>query len=282
MSTISKKPRVAFQGERGAFSEEAALKLLGPEIELVPRRTFADLYESLDSGIADYVLAPVENSIAGVVKPSVDLLNSKSLNILDEIQIKIEQHLIGCPGASFAEIQTVESHPVALDQCRRFLAANPQLRRLAAEDTAGSVARIVAEGDRTRSAIAGRRAAEQYGGVILRDHLEDSRENYTRFLLLTPEEHPADDADKMSLVIELPHQPGALHDALEPFARRDIDLLKLQGRPVKGRPWEYCFYLDLPGSPKDREVQAALKELRDRRVETRVLGAYRAAPVPLG
>src|ERR1044072_8961699 len=101
MSILSKKPRVAFQGERGAFSEEAALKLLGAGIELVPRRTFADLYESLDSGVADYLLAPVENTIAGIVKPSVELLNSKSLNILDEIQIKIEQHLVGCPGTSF-------------------------------------------------------------------------------------------------------------------------------------------------------------------------------------
>ena len=274
--------RVAFQGARGAFSEAAATKLLGEGITLVPRPTFESLFEAINDQSADYILAPIENSLAGFVHACYDLLLESKLFISGEVIIPITHYLIGCPGASFAEIQTVESHPVALDQCRRFLAANPQLRRLAAEDTAGSVARIVAEGDRTRSAIAGRRAAEQYGGVILRDHLEDSRENYTRFLLLTPEEHPADDADKMSLVIELPHQPGALHDALEPFARRDIDLLKLQGRPVKGRPWEYCFYLDLPGSPKDREVQAALKELRDRRVETRVLGAYRAAPVPLG
>ena len=118
MTTSTQKPRVAFQGERGAFSEEAALKLLGEDIELVPRRTFADLYDSFD--IADYVLAPVENSIAGVVRASVDLLNSKSLNILDEIQIKIEQQLIGCPGATFDTIETVQSHPTALAQCSRL------------------------------------------------------------------------------------------------------------------------------------------------------------------
>ncbi len=190
--------------------------------------------------------------------------------------------MIGCPGASFAAIKTVESHPVALDQCRRFLAANPQLRRIAAEDTAGSVARIMAAGDQTRAAIAGRRAAEQYGGVILREHLEDSSENYTRFLLLTPAAELVDETDKISLVIELPHQPGALHDALEPFARRGIDLLKIHGRPVKGRPWEYCFYLDLPGTLKDLEITSALSELRERRVETRVLGAYQSAVVPVG
>src|SRR5215211_2413883 len=120
MSTIAQKTRVAFQGERGAFSEEAALKLLGEDIELVPRRTFADLYDSLDSGVADYLLAPVENSIAGVVHASVDLLNSKSLHVLDEIQIRIEQHLIACPDAVFETIETVQSHPTALAQCSRF------------------------------------------------------------------------------------------------------------------------------------------------------------------
>ena len=174
----------------------------------------------------------------------------------------------------------MESHPVALDQCRRFLAANPQIKRIAAEDTAGSVARVLAEGDLTRAAIAGRRAAEKYGGVILREHLEDSSENYTRFLLLSPDKDFAEDADQLSLVIELPHQPGALHSALEPFARRGIDLLKIEGRPVKGRPWEYCFYLDLRGSAEEREVIDTLDELRRSRVETRILGAYRSARVP--
>ena len=177
-------------------------------------------------------------------------------------------------------ITAVESHPVALDQCRRFLAANPQIKRIAAEDTAGSVARVLAQGDLTRAAIAGKRAAEKYGGVILREHLEDSSENYTRFLLLSPDKNFAQDADQLSLVIELPHQPGALHDALEPFARRGIDLLKIEGRPVKGRPWEYCFYLDVRGSVNQGEVIETLDELNHSRVETRILGAYRSASVP--
>jgi prephenate dehydratase len=185
MSTTRKKPRVAFQGERGAFSEEAALKLLGVEIELVPRRTFADLYESLDNGVADYLLAPVENSIAGVVRASVELLNSKSFSILDEVQIKIEQHLIGYPGASFGEIETVQSHPTALAQCRRFFETHPHLNSLVADDTAGSVAEVMRRRDPKRAAIAGQRAAELYGATIIRKSIQDQSENYTRFVLLS-------------------------------------------------------------------------------------------------
>jgi prephenate dehydratase len=176
---------VAFQGERGAFSEEAAHKLLGPGIELVPRRTFADLYNSLDNGLADYLLAPVENSIAGVVQPSVDLLQASSLTVLDEVEIKIEQHLIGCPGASFDMIETVQSHPVALAQCSRFLQAHPELKPVIADDTAGSVAEVMRLGDPKHAAIAGQRAADLYGGAIIRKNIQDIANNYTRFFLLS-------------------------------------------------------------------------------------------------
>ena len=195
MRTLIRKPRVAFQGERGAFSEEAAMKLLGNEIELVPRKTFAELFSSLDKRLADYVLAPVENTIAGVVQPSVDLLQASSLEVLDEVEIKIEQHLIGCAGASFDAIETVQSHPVALAQCSRFFQTNPQLKPVIADDTAGSVAEVVRVRDPKRAAIAGQRAAEIYGGSIIRKGIQDQTENYTRFVLLSaatePKAYPA-------------------------------------------------------------------------------------------
>lgn len=184
----SRAPRVAFQGEHGAFSEDAALKLLGPEIHLVPRRTFETLFRSLDEGLADYVLVPVENSLIGAIKPAVDLLNQSSLDIVGEVAIPIRHFLIGCPGTVFEEIVTVESHPAALAQCRRFFAAYPGIKRVETEDTAGSVARIIRGRDRTHAAIAGRRAAEIYGGSILMESLEDGPENYTRFLLLSGQE----------------------------------------------------------------------------------------------
>ena len=193
MTTLTGKPRIAFQGERGAFSEEAARNLLGPEIELVPRKTFPDLFRSLDNRVADYLLAPIENSIAGVVKPSVELLRSSSLVIIDEIEIKIEQHLIGCPGASFETIEIVQSHPVALAQCSRFFKTNPQLKSVIADDTAGSVAEVIQLNDPKRAAIAGQLAAELYGGLIIRRSIQDHTENYTRFVLLSTasEQHPA-------------------------------------------------------------------------------------------
>ena len=185
MSSLAHKPRVAFQGERGAFSEEAALKLLGHDIELVPQRTFATLFASIENGEADYVLAPVANSIAGPVAASVDLLQRSALVALDEVEIQIDQHLIGCPDAAFAGLQIVQSHPVALAQCRRFFADHPRLKTVIADDTAGSVAEVMQRRDATRAAIAGRRAAELYGASIIRESIQDKAENFTRFVLLS-------------------------------------------------------------------------------------------------
>jgi prephenate dehydratase len=276
MTEQAAKIRVAFQGERGAFSEEAAVKLLGEEIELVPRPTFESLFVAIDQGAADYVLAPIENSLAGSVHRSYDLLLESALHISAEVVIPIRHHLIGCAGASFDGLKTVESHPVALAQCERFFAAHPQLQRIATEDTAGSVARIIKLGDLSRAAIAGSRAASIYGGKVLQHNLEDHTENYTRFVLLTPAPTPNSKADKLSLVMKLPHQSGALYRSLQPFADRGIDLLKIESRPIKGRPFEYHFYLDLQASTSDERVVKALSELGERASEVRVLGCYQS------
>ena len=185
MTSVARKIRVAFQGERGAFSEEAALKLLGNEIELVPQRTFAALYSSIDKGDADYVLAPVSNTIAGPVEASVELLQQSSLDTIAEVQLQIQQHLIGCAGATLTNLESVQSHPVALAQCKRFFAEHPRLKPITADDTAGSVAEIMQRCDPTRAAIAGRRAAELYGASIIRESIQDQPENFTRFVLLS-------------------------------------------------------------------------------------------------
>lgn len=276
--------RIAFQGERGAFSEEAALKLLGAGIALVPCGTFDATFAAIGDGRADYVLAPMENSLAGSVHRSFDLLVESGLQIVGEVIIPIVHNLIARPAVAFEELESVASHPVALAQCERFFASHPELKRIAAEDTAGSVREMMLAGDRKRAAIASKRAAELYGAEILREHLEDDRENYTRFFLLaaTAEAAPlaARDAatpDKISLVFQLAHIPGALLHALEPFARRNINMMKIESRPVHGRPWQYRFYLDLQAAGGDPEIIAALGELEKVVVELKVLGSYKSA-----
>ena len=274
MSAARVLSRVAFQGERGAFSEEAAVKLLGEEIELVPRPTFEALYSSIQGGLADIILAPIENSLAGSVHRSYDLLIASGLHIQAEVVIPIVHNLIGVPGAKFGGITQVSSHPVALAQCERFFASHPTIKRLAADDTAGSVRDVMQAGDPARAAIASRRAAAVYGATILMEHLEDHPENYTRFLLLTPSAEVPEKADKLSLVLHLAHKPGSLCLALNAFARRELNLLKIESRPIAGTPWSYCFYLDLQASLKDANTIAALEELRQFTDSVKILGCY--------
>ncbi|MHB8640286.1 MAG: prephenate dehydratase [Candidatus Acidiferrales bacterium] len=272
--------RVAFQGERGAFSEEAVVSLLGENIEAVPRPSFDALFSAIKEGAADYALAPIENSLAGSVHQSYDLLLESRLQIVGEVIHPIEHYMICPPNATLDRLASVQSHPVALAQCEHLFRAHPQLQRVASFDTAGSVREVVAANDPSQAAIAGKRAAEIYGGKILLEHIEDHRENYTRFLLLAaspePPEHINARANKLSLVIQLAHQPGALHRALGIFARRDINLLKIESRPIPGSPWQYRFYLDLQAALGNSETAAALEELRLCTDEVRILGCYPA------
>lgn len=266
--------RVAFLGDHGTFSEEAAVKLLGENCEPVSRPTFDELFAAIDEEAADYILAPLENSLVGSVHRCYDLLLASSLHIVGEIILPISHFLIGCPGASLETVETVESHPAALSQCEKFFAAHPQIKRAAADDTAGSVRRAVESGDTSRAAIGGKRAADLYNGVILQEHLEDHAENYTRFALLARNLDSSNQGDKISLIIRLAHRPGALHDALRPFVRRGIDLLKIESRPIKERPWQYNFYLDLQSPPSESELRGALDEIRGQAEEFRFLGRY--------
>jgi prephenate dehydratase len=274
---VTPQARVAFQGERGAFSEEAALKLLGGDIVLVPRGSFEATFSAIRDRSADYVLAPMENSLAGSVHRSFDLLVESGLHIIGEVVIPIVHSLIGLPSSNRAALVSVESHPVALAQCEQFFIAHPHLKRIVTEDTAGSVRDIVRAGDLRRAAIASARAAELYGAVILQAHLEDDRENYTRFFLLAASSEIPVDADKISLVFQLPHSPGALQQALAPFAQRNINLMKIESRPVHGKPWQYRFYIDLQASARDPETADALAQLAKFAVELKILGSYKSA-----
>lgn len=278
---FSGRERVAFLGEPGTFSEEAAKRLLGETCEAVPRPTFEELFTAIDEGAADYILAPFENSLVGSVHRCHDLLlESSALGIAAEIILPISHFLIGGDGSSLESIETVESHPVALAQCERFFAAHPRIKRVATNDTAGSVRRVVAGGDQSRAAIAGRRAADIYRGSILKEHLEDHRENYTRFILLARQPEMSDQGSKISLIVKLAHRPGALHDALRPFVRRGIDLLKIESRPVRDSPWQYNFYLDLQAPASESELRGALEEIGEQAENVRYLGRYSTVEIP--
>jgi prephenate dehydratase len=277
------KMRVAFQGEPGAFSEAAAVQLLGAVITTVPRPTFDAVFRAIVDDTADALLVPVENSLAGSVVRVYDLMLENDLTITAETILPIELHLIARPGTALADVHTVSSHPMALAQCERFFSAHPQLKRVPAEDTAGSVREALAHGGQTSAAIAGRRAAEHYGGVILAENIQDNTENFTRFVLLRPAAETARavvaaDARKMSIAMRIAHRPGALLASLEPFARHNINLRKIESRPIHGQPWVYQFVLEIEADQPAR-LDDALGEVRKVTSDLRVLGLYAAAKI---
>src|SRR5215472_14307680 len=275
-----RKMRVGFQGEQGAFSESAAIALLGEEIRTVPRATFDATFGAIAEGAADALLVPVENTLAGSVLRVYDLLLENPLEMCGETILPIEHQLMGMPGTCRDQLRAVASHPMALAQCERFFAANPQVKRVPAEDTAGSVREMMERGDKRCGAIAGRRAAAHYGAVILQENIQDNAENFTRFVLLLPPEHArkfrGPDARKLSLAMHLAHKPGALLSSLEPFAKYGVNLLKIESRPIHGKPWEYQFYLDMEAQEPEL-LEKALHEVREVTGELRVLGTYAAA-----
>ncbi len=264
---------VAIQGERGAFSHQAALAMLGAGVEVFPRATFDELFDSVIEEKADRALVPIENSLHGSIHENYDRLKSRPLHIVGETQLRIRQCLIARPGSSVAMIRRVASHPVALAQCRRFFAERPQLEAVSAYDTAGAVKDLMQGGLATQAAIASRLAAELYAASVLLDGIEDDPENYTRFLLLAREAGTQEAANKTSIVFVLDNKPGSLHRALGVFASRELDLCKLESRPLRGHPWEHSFYLDVLGDPRGAAGEA-IEELGRSCRELRVLGSY--------
>ena len=273
-------PRVAFQGEPGAFSGEAVCRLLGDRVALAPRHTFEEIFAAVESGDADYCLAPIENSLFGSIYQNYDLLLRRDLQIIAEVKLRIVHNLIAPPGANLADVQRVYSHPVALAQCQRFFATHEGIEQVPAYDTAGSVKQIMESREPGAAAIASGTAASIYGAQVLLAGIEDDPQNYTRFWLLArPDHHPtsAADADKTSIVFAVEHRTGSLFRAMAVFALRDIDLAKIESRPLIGRPWEYSFYLDFFGHTAESRVKAALAHLAEFATNVRVLGCYRRA-----
>jgi len=278
----SKRPAlIAFQGARGAFSEEAARRLVGPA-PVLPCERFEDVFRSLKSGAVCGAVVPIENTLAGSVHENYDHLMNFELPIVAETSVRIVHNLIVRKGVRFPQIKRAFSHPVALNQCLDFFTKNPQIERIPFYDTAGSVKMIVEEELGDAAAIASSVAAEIYGARILRRSIESDRQNFTRFFLLRTEEYArrhvispaAHTTWKTSLVFSTRNVPGALFRALSAFALRDLSLTKIESRPLRGKPWEYLFYVDFLGRVDTPNAQNALNHLRELADILRVLGCY--------
>jgi len=266
--------RVAFQGEPGAYSEAAALEHFCPATVTLPCESFDAVFAAVESGACDAGLVPIENSVAGSIHRNYDLLLQHSLPIVGERYLRVKHCLIAHPGVALAEIRQVLSHPQGLAQCERYLRSLPHVKVEAAYDTAGSVKMIKEQGDRSVAAIASRRAAEVYGMAILAEGVEDDPANFTRFLAIASQPVTPGSKAKTSIVFTLNNIPGALFKALSVFALRDLDLTKIESRPLVGKPWDYLFYIDFVGSTDDITVTRALSHLSEYALTLRVLGSY--------
>lgn len=271
--------KAAFQGELGAFSQQAIVQLLGRSARPVPRPWFDEVFAALARGEVDAAVIPIENTLHGSVHENYDHLLKHDFVITAETSVRIVHNLIAPPGVKFADVRTVYSHPVALNQCLDFFAKNPRIRKEAFYDTAGSVKMVMEQKPPAAAAIASELAAKIYKGAILKRGIEDDRENHTRFFLLEPKGSKARGATKKgvwktSLVFSTRNTPGALFRALSALALRDLSLTKIESRPLRGKPWEYLFYIDLVGRAEDRAVQNALGHLGELCDFLRVLGSY--------
>ncbi len=272
--------KVAFQGEIGAFSEEAVWAMFGA-VEAVPTPSFEDVFEAVEARRVERAMVPIENSLFGSVHGNYDLLRTHAVEIVGELKLRIRHHLMGLPGARLEAVRRVHSHPQALGQCQTFLRERlPQAEAVPAYDTAGAAKMVVAMGTPEAAAIAGERAAAEYGLDILASGIESNHQNYTRFLVLAPagEAPAAQEAGtplKTSIVFSLRRNvPGALFKSLAVFALRELDLFKIESRPLVGSPGSYLFYLDVEGSLADDAVQRALDHLAEITASLKVLGSY--------
>jgi prephenate dehydratase len=274
--------KIAIQGEPGSFSHEAALKLV-PDAEILPCALSAEVFAALANRSAGAAVIPIENSLAGPVSEHFDLLLAHDVQVEQETLLRIRHNLIAVAGATSEEIDRVFSHPVALAQCRRFLAAHPRMEAFAAYDTAGSVKQLVELRDRRAAAIASAAAARYYGAEILEANIEDNPENYTRFFLVRPSADARTDAEankisanKISIAFSVENRPGSLVAALAALSALGTNLTKIESRPVHGKPWQYVFYVDCQIRSAD-EGQRALDALRAHCGMVKELGRYREA-----
>ena len=281
LANRAKRPngwKVAFQGELGAFSHAAAVKLLGADIHAKPCPTFREVFDALKTNRVTHAVIPIENTLHGSILENYDNLLEYGFPIRGETSVRISHQLIAMPGTRFRDVKRAFSHPVALNQCRQFFARHKSIVATEFYDTAGSVKMLKELTPPASAAIASEAAAEIYGGVVLKRDIEDNPHNYTRFFLMTKQRTLPPQAGqlwKTSVVFSTANSPGALFKVLACLALRDLSLTKIESRPLVGYPWEYTFYVDFLGSSAEKPVQNALANLSEVTRFNRVLGSYR-------
>src|SRR5438067_4979322 len=264
---------IAYQGEPGAFSEAAARRV-DPDAQLVPCRSFEEVFDGVQAGTAAYGVLPIENSIGGSIHRNYDLLLERSLPIVGEVELAVVHHLLALPGATLQGLRRVYSHPQGLAQCERFLRTLSNVEIIATYDTAGSAKMVADAGLKDAAAIASARAGEVFGLTSLAASVQDFDDNITRFLVVGRQPIANAVPDKTSIVFSLPNEAGSLFKALSVFALRGIDLTKLESRPIPGRPWEYLFYVDLGIARDEVACARALAHLGEFASMLRTLGTY--------
>ena len=265
--------KVAFQGECGAYSEMAALHHFGANIEVIPCKILSDVFETIESRKADYAVVPIENSIEGSVNETYDLLIDAERMVCNEIYFRIVHCLVSYRDSELSKVKAVYSHPQALAQCRKFLRKN-KMETIPFYDTAGSVKMLKECSIENAGAIASERTAEIYDMKIIEKGIEDSKNNYTRFIVLADSDSEPSDNDKTLVIFTTKHIAGALHWVIGEFASRDINLTMIVSRPKKEKPWEYNFYVDFEGHRKNPKVSECLDRLKQNTVFLKVLGSY--------
>jgi prephenate dehydratase len=267
--------KISFQGERGAYSEDAAISFFGQNVETTPFATFSEVIEATENDRTQCSVLPVENSLEGSVGESYDLLLSTSLSVVGEIYYRVRHCLIGFD--KIQNIDTVYSHPQALGQCRKFI-QKYKLKAIPAYDTAGSVKIIKDLGKKNISCIASKRASEIYEVPTIIEGIEDNANNYTRFLVLSKTK--AENGDKTSIIFSVKHEAGTLFNILKEFNEYKINLTKIESRPNKSTPWEYNFYVDFDGNQDDPKIVELLKKINQNSLFLKVLGSYKKAKLP--
>lgn len=269
-------PKVVYQGEPGAYSEMAALKFFGKDAETKGLYQFEDTFKALKSGEADYAVLPIENSSTGAIRQVYDLLIQYECYMVGETTVSIQHNLMGLPGTKINEIKTVYSHEQGLFQCESFLNEHPEWNQIPAADTAGSAKMVAEKKDKTKAAICSARAAEIYGLEILAPSIQSNKLNTTRFVVVSPQMELRESRDKICLSFTIRHESGSLHQVLTIFANHDLNLVRIESRPIQKRNWEYMFFIELTGNLTDPGMEDIMNSVANLTSEFRIFGNFKS------